>query len=81
MPGMVERVARAICCPIGCVAGPRRGPCVSKTALPSARAAIEAMREPTPEMVEAAYEAFTFPETDLERGYTAMIDAALKEGS
>lgn len=47
-----------------------------------ARAAIEAMREPTPQMIMAAFETGIPHETnvpDMERWYAAMIDAALKK--
>jgi len=42
-----------------------------------ARAAITAMREPTPAMVKAGYERGGSPRADIWR---AMIDAALAEG-
>ena len=50
-----------------------------------ARAAIEAMREPTGEMTEAFYRAYERPlspdrwENPFSNGMEAMIDAALKE--
>ena len=97
---MVERVARAICCPEGCRGDTGSGkPCnisaEDVTAMVQARAAIEAMREPTKEMVEAGYDAIhdagDYYNYDSGSGYTvesfsgarvlrAMIDAALKEG-
>ena len=43
-----------------------------------ARAAIEAMREPTPEMIDGAWEALV-PAGDLTAGYQAAIDAAISE--
>lgn len=72
MSEMVERVARAIAearFGIGCpVDGDDRI---------AARAAIEAMREPTDAMVDAAYGR---ERTGTERGnWRAMIDAALTE--
>lgn len=75
MTSMVERVARAICLADGLDDGLSNAFAVQKTDrewgewVPLARAAIEAMREPTPEMVEAGagyHEAWPF-----------MIDAAL----
>jgi len=45
---LVEKVARVVCCPYGCLYG--RGhaqACLSRSYENQARAAIEAMREPT----------------------------------
>lgn len=91
--GMVERVARAIAGEIDCVdwtapdntmSHPAR---LNAIALDAARAAIEAIRVPTGEMCNAGADKLdTGPEDrcpspwDMERGYTAMIDAILKEG-
>ena len=44
-----------------------------------ARAAIEVMREPSPEMLEAFNE-WALCAGDIDRGYQAMIDAALGYG-
>lgn len=44
-----------------------------------ARAAIEAMRGPTPEMIDAARETGVTSGEQSSRIYEAMIDAALKE--
>lgn len=81
MSEMIERVARAIC---------RSGICGPREHLDEqenlnwrkfeleARAAIEAMREPTPDMLYAGaqtYQGITFSGVP---SWTAMIDAALK---
>lgn len=77
MSEMVERVAKAIAMHWGCA--PQTydlNPDVRKDWAGYARAAIEAMREPTPNMILAGME------TDAEMtaiAYRAMIDAALKE--
>lgn len=55
-----------------------------RMAISEARAAIEAMREPTPKMVEAHYMAHARAETvmaDAQSVWNAMIDAALKQRS
>lgn len=44
-----------------------------------ARSALEAMRGPSPEMVEAAHTVLAGDNGKVEDVYTAMIDAALKE--
>jgi hypothetical protein len=44
-----------------------------------ARAAIEAMREPTKEMGEAGFETLKWGESPSDVVWQAMIDAALKE--
>ncbi len=53
MSDMVERVARAICCPTGCVADHFDDPkvCDYWRCESAARAAIEALRTPTPAML------------------------------
>ena len=68
MSEVVERVARAICCPnracrVGCE--------VAKDYEPQARAAIEALREPTGAMLKVA--------GDFGEEWQAMISAALSE--
>jgi hypothetical protein len=79
---MIERVARAICRsrnedpdgPLGL-----RGPVFNGPYwmyyVQDARAAIEAMREPTPSMIDAAYEWTTDSPIHI---WNDMIDAALK---
>lgn len=59
-------------------------PFPTKASLRKARAAIEAMRVPTPAMVDAHFEAHAKADTffaSAEDVFNAMIDAALKEGS
>lgn len=81
MSEMVERVARAIADAGGSdfdqlpsKHGPGFG--LRNMYMNMARAAIEAMREPTQRMEDAAFsQTMTIPT----RGYTAMIDAALKD--
>ncbi len=88
---MVERVARAICAATGTIWGGPRGDddpdflLVKLMYLNQARAAIEAMREPTDAMVDAAYDwlSDTAPltgrrTTDIAGTFKFMIDAALK---
>lgn len=78
---MVDRVAKAL--EPKCVAfGPGNTPHL--VALEFARAAIAAMREPTPQMMDAFYKAWAGrvrPEgMDINLpAYTAMIDQALAE--
>lgn len=55
------------------------GPLTDEVWREAARAAIEAMREPTVEMLVAAYDVVGVPKQPvLANGYRAMIDAALK---
>jgi hypothetical protein len=68
MSEMIERVARAL--RIVGVFDPRVGEHF-------ARVAIEAMREPTPKMVEAAVHHKYM--SDIEERWKVMIDAALAE--
>lgn len=93
---MIERVARAILqCDIGTgeplvcqLAFIIDDPKLSAAII--ARAAIEAMREPTPEMVDIlrderriTHESPCRPyitDSDMQEGWRAAIDAALKEG-
>lgn len=77
---MIERVARALepkCAGFGPGDTPRL------VALEFARAAIEAMREPTPQMEDAGMDANprgrTISDADLLAIYRAMIDNALSE--
>jgi hypothetical protein len=84
---MVERVARALCySQLGskkvhgdarcCQAGGTEGCCI-KEMLDDARAAIAAMREPTPEMLDEGP-----PEPYMDSYvWGKMIDAALMEGT
>lgn len=81
MTSMVEKVARAICATHG-----YRDPYIDTTwhkYIPHARAAIEAMREPTEPMKEAfhndAIAWFDDEIEDEEHLWKVMIDAALKE--
>lgn len=84
MSEMIERVARAICkaeCQeIGC--GECRQPCSEwKSCGTMARAAIEAIREPTTAMVAKGAEWIVLPkgmaEAQAKDMFRAMIDAAL----
>ena len=82
MNEMIERVARAICfdqCKVnGCRCGAERH------FFAVARAAIEAMREPTDIMREEGLAELILqrehPATDPSAIFNAMIDAALTEG-
>lgn len=74
MSEMIERVAKAICCPNGCLATLDCS-IPNKRDMEKAKAAIEAMREPTEAMLDAgAYDLDMTLEQQLER----MIEAALK---
>lgn len=56
----------------------------SNNVIGEARAAIAAMREPTAEMVKAAFDSVDFQsasESEIEDGWQSMIDAALKEST
>ena len=67
MTDMIERVARGLC---------SYSEFMWQDNIPKAKAAIEAMREPTDEMVAAGFEPGCF---EVRSVYTAMINAALKE--
>jgi hypothetical protein len=81
MSEMIERVARAIYK----VDGDKGWHLHSKFYLDSARAAIEAMKEPTDAMMQALHEAMFVDKYDatdqpmLGAGIEAFIDAALSE--
>lgn len=93
MREMIERVARAICCPDGCAGDAGSGrPCniaaEDRVAMQQARAAIEAMREPSDEFIAALSDRMhdarfsrsgeTFP---VARNFVrAFVDTALNEG-
>lgn len=88
VPPMVERVARAICRATD-LGSPddweedRQGNRTYnwEVCIPSARAAIEAMREPTGKMVSAGVKHENWSDYGAVRSiYGAMIDAALEEG-
>lgn len=72
MAGMVERVARAMSIADN---GHAFADVRVHHYVPLARAAIEAMREPTEGMVDAGFGYTGYPEET----YKEMIDAALKE--
>lgn len=85
---MIERVARALMSAQESRDLDYASPMVREAYLFAARAAIEAMREPTEEMLDAAYvgsEIGDFmdglPDEVLSQAFTDMIDAALKEGT
>lgn len=82
---MLDRVARAICCPDGCKGDTGSGnPCYisgeDAMAMRQARAAIQAMREPTYEMVDAGLLANLEIQDGIpaENAWRAMIREALK---
>lgn len=88
MSEMVERVARAICartcrlrgirgksCPDNSPCGATRNQLILTDLWPEARAAIEAMREPTDGMMDAGWGQRGERAKDIWR---TMIDAALK---
>lgn len=71
---MLDKVSDAICCPQGCQAIAGGHQCASEQFREKAKAAIEAMREPTEEMIEL------FNDHDwIDRYWEPAIDAALKE--
>lgn len=72
---MIERVTDALCKECMEVFGAKWSGDVAKR---FARAALEAMREPTPAMLERAF-GYGLPREALARYYREMIDAALKE--
>jgi hypothetical protein len=87
---MVERVAWAICDNAGSIWGGPKGEDDPDFLLPKlmymsmARAAIEAMREPTEAMVDAVWtrpdaNGSQYPIGGYREQYRAMIDAALNE--
>lgn len=69
---MIERVAKAIS------AAQTQTPDMWQAFLPEARAAIEAMREPTEEMVWS-HEVPHYGPDEAREAWRAMIDAAMKE--
>lgn len=74
----LEEVARAM---VGEVAWPRLGEEERKGWMANARAALEAMRQPTEKMIDAGTATFRPPDyADAEETYRAMLDAALAEG-
>ena len=82
----IEEVARAICCPDGCKrgkcdAGDQEGGWVLVQPHAAARAAIEAMREPSEAMMLAwlTQQEYGDSKTLMRAKHSAMIDAALKE--
>ena len=79
MTDMIERVARAIA-----DAERNRRPSMAEPfAETLARAAIEAMREPTSNQLDAGYAAISERQCDddLAFGWRAMIDEALRENN
>lgn len=79
MSEMIERVARAICCPDGCDGDTGSGrPCdirrEDRTSMKQARAAIEAMRE-LPEEPGPRYTAGEYSRRNQE----AMVDDVLSD--
>lgn len=90
---LLERVARALCRSDG--KEPDVGPAISiekqRGAIPDsvpnwkrytdqARAVLEAIREPSEEMIKAGYREQDATEGSLKHSYIAMIDAALSQG-
>lgn len=83
---MMERVARAMCAPRYGVSWESIGPETREYLMYDARAAIEAMREPSNAMLQAWADADTQSAIenygrglDVETGWDIGIDAALKE--
>jgi len=90
MSEIIERVARAICrtniADVSCVMDdhPDRPPCDEKNCMmfTAARAAIEAMFDPTPAMIDAG--SLYFPHWNRDAAvaiWHAMMDVARSEGS
>lgn len=80
MSEMIERVARAMCCPDGCV-DPKFCCIPNPRDIYRVRAAIAAMREPTKEMCKAGAERHMVSnlEEEAKIKYQWMIDEALKK--
>lgn len=83
MSEMVEKVARAICCPRGCDYADYDGKGICaldqlKNYEDRARAAIAAMREPTDAMIYAAYRSLRDDGLVASEVWPAMIDECLK---
>jgi hypothetical protein len=81
---MIERIARALCISQG--ENPDQPTPHHKTVdfiwqhyRKDARAVLEAMMEPTDQMVKAAFDVFA-SENDAKANWYCMIEAALKEG-
>ena len=83
MNEMIERVARAMdpVCFIDLVADIEGFQYRKLVALQNARVAIEAMREPTDEMVKAAFVTLELLEGSQDDCWKSMIDAALTEAT
>ena len=87
MTGMVERVARALFLrdveEDVCDGTWEENAALHDRILADARAAIDAMRDPTPAMIDAVdmpvYSLVEEPELAFERAWGAMIDAALTD--
>jgi len=78
---MFDRLTAAIGTHLYGFVHPEGTPNTWATSRDTARAALEAIREPTSEVVSAGYPAFADPcwPEDAARGYTAMIDAILSQ--
>lgn len=74
MTEMIERVAKAIQSALS-EGTPGRDPDRMERI---ARAAIEAMRDPTEAMIDKGYDHVDYGGTDIEAAWKDMIDAALK---
>ena len=83
MSEMIERVAKALSEREG--SGPWEGGLLGESGREmwrkTARAAIEAMREPTPDMIQSAIPELLYDDQQdcIGAAYTAMIDEALSE--
>lgn len=86
MSELLERVARAIGEAYDGYADPVDTPNNWKAAIHAARLAVEAMREPSPEMTKAPHHEADACDAQYQRddafaeAWRAMIDAALAEG-
>lgn len=85
MATMVERVAKTICCPNGCVCD-QEEPCHAYQVEAVARAAIVELLVPTPTMLEAGREANALTKTNVlgleyfppDLAWNAMVKEAMK---
>ena len=75
---MIERVARSICA-VSCSKEPKTIDEFWVDYVPEAKAAIEAMREPSELMVTAGRKTCITTREQSGRVYSSMIDAALSE--
>lgn len=84
MTDMIERLARTLCLDAGDnpdSAAPAHPSSVQfwQLYMPAARHFVEAMREPTPQMVNAAWDNAPIGQFDPDAAWRHMIDAILSE--